>query len=199
MSTLNNFELTFPLSTLNFQLAESLLVPLSSPEAADAARFGPKAANLAALGHAGLPIPDGVCLDAAAYRLQLEALGLEASARGAFALRGSRGSPASRAADEARAARAAHLPGGARSAARGVAGRWLRGPAGPSRPCDRRRSSKIATARASPGSSKATSASRPNPNSSPPFARAGPRCGPRGRSATWRRTIWIRPTPRWPC
>ena len=61
-----------------------LLVPLTSPEAADAARFGPKAANLAALGHAGLPIPDGVCLDAAAYRLQLEALGLEASARGAL-------------------------------------------------------------------------------------------------------------------
>src|SRR6185295_7112469 len=61
------------------------LVPLSSLEAADAARFGPKAANLAALGHAGLPIPDGVCLDADAYRLQLEALGLEGSARGAFA------------------------------------------------------------------------------------------------------------------
>jgi len=61
-----------------------LLVPLTSPEAADAARFGPKAANLAALGHAGLPIPDGVCLDAAAYRLQLEALGLEDTARGAF-------------------------------------------------------------------------------------------------------------------
>ena len=49
------------------------------------ARFGPKAANLAALGLAGLPIPDGICLDAAAYRMQLEALGLESSARGAFA------------------------------------------------------------------------------------------------------------------
>ena len=61
------------------------LVSLSSREAADASRFGPKAANLAALGHAGLPIPDGFCLDAAAYRLQLAALDLEASARAAFA------------------------------------------------------------------------------------------------------------------
>jgi pyruvate, water dikinase len=62
-----------------------LIVPLSAPEATDASRFGPKAANLAALGRAGLPIPDGFCLDAAAYRLQLVALGLEASARGTFA------------------------------------------------------------------------------------------------------------------
>jgi len=63
----------------------SVIVSLSSSEAVDAARFGPKAANLAALGRAGLPIPDGVCLDADAYRLQVAALGLEASARGAFA------------------------------------------------------------------------------------------------------------------
>jgi len=62
-----------------------LIVSLASPEATDAGRFGPKAANLAALGRAGLPIPDGVCLDAEAYRLQLAALDLEASARGAFA------------------------------------------------------------------------------------------------------------------
>ena len=58
-----------------------LIVPLSSPEAADAARFGPKAANLARLGHAGLPIPDGFCVDAEAYRLQVEALGLTGTAR----------------------------------------------------------------------------------------------------------------------
>ncbi len=64
---------------------EQLIVPLSSAEATDAARFGPKAANLAALGQAGLPIPDGCCLDAEAYRLQIRALNLEASARGAFA------------------------------------------------------------------------------------------------------------------
>jgi phosphoenolpyruvate synthase/pyruvate phosphate dikinase len=48
-----------------------LVVPLNDPEAVDADRFGPKAANQAALGQAGLPIPDGFCLDAQAYRLQL--------------------------------------------------------------------------------------------------------------------------------
>jgi len=64
---------------------QPLVVPLSSPEAADAARFGPKAANLAALGHAGLRTPGGYCIDAAAYRLQIKALGLEAAARGVFA------------------------------------------------------------------------------------------------------------------
>ena len=57
-----------------------LVVPLSDLEAADAGRFGPKAANQAALGHAGLPIPDGFCLDAAAYQLQLAALGMQESA-----------------------------------------------------------------------------------------------------------------------
>src|SRR5947199_6311922 len=64
---------------------QPLMVPLSAQEAIDAARFGPKAANLAALGRAGLPIPDGFCLDADAYRYQLAALHLEESARGAFA------------------------------------------------------------------------------------------------------------------
>ena len=64
---------------------QPFIVPLSSPEAADATRFGPKTANLAALGHAGLPIPDGYCIDAAAYRAQVRALGLEADARGVFA------------------------------------------------------------------------------------------------------------------
>jgi pyruvate, water dikinase len=61
------------------------IVPLSSAEATDAARFGAKAANLAALGHAGLPIPDGFCLGAEAYRAQIKALALEADARGVFA------------------------------------------------------------------------------------------------------------------
>ncbi|MBI3938130.1 MAG: pyruvate, phosphate dikinase [Betaproteobacteria bacterium] len=51
----------------------------------DAARVGPKAANLAALGHAGLPIPRGFCLSAEAYRMQVAALGLEACARDVFA------------------------------------------------------------------------------------------------------------------
>jgi pyruvate,water dikinase len=63
---------------------DALLVPLSSPDATDPDRFGPKAANLAALGQAGLPIADGFCLNAAAYRLQVTHLGLEESARGAF-------------------------------------------------------------------------------------------------------------------
>lgn len=61
-----------------------LLIPLAATEAADPGRFGPKAANLARLVQAGLPTPGGYCLDAAAYRLQLRALGLEAAARGVF-------------------------------------------------------------------------------------------------------------------
>src|SRR5947208_13355530 len=60
---------------------QHLIVPISLPEAADANRFGPKAANLARLGHAGLPIPGGFCVDAQAYRMQLAAAGLEAHAR----------------------------------------------------------------------------------------------------------------------
>ncbi len=62
----------------------SLVVPLSAPEAADAARFGPKAANLAALGRAGLPTPGGYAVDAQAYRTQLAALGLDETARRVF-------------------------------------------------------------------------------------------------------------------
>jgi pyruvate,water dikinase len=59
----------------------SLILPIASPEAADASRFGPKAANLARCGRAGLPIPDGFCVDADAYRRQLASAGLEAQAR----------------------------------------------------------------------------------------------------------------------
>ena len=61
-----------------------MIVALNAPEAMDASRFGPKAANLARLGKAGLPIPDGFCVDAEAYRAQICALGLEAEARGVF-------------------------------------------------------------------------------------------------------------------
>ena len=64
------------------------LVILHAAEATDAGRFGPKAANQAALGQAGLPIPGGYCLDAEAYRIQLRALGLESSARLVFATDG---------------------------------------------------------------------------------------------------------------
>jgi pyruvate,water dikinase len=46
----------------------------------DPDRFGPKAANLAALNGAGLPTPGGFCLDAEAYRIQLAELGLAAKA-----------------------------------------------------------------------------------------------------------------------
>jgi len=62
-----------------------VIVPLSSSASTDPGRVGPKAANLVRLGRAGLPIPDGFCLAAEAYRHQVAALGLEASARGAFA------------------------------------------------------------------------------------------------------------------
>ena len=62
-----------------------MIVPLSSSASTDPGRVGPKAANLVRLGRAGLPIPDGFCLAADAYRHQVAALGLEASARGAFA------------------------------------------------------------------------------------------------------------------
>ncbi len=60
------------------------IIDLASVEATDPARVGPKAANLAALGRAGLPIPEGFCLQADAYRLQIAALGLEATAREVF-------------------------------------------------------------------------------------------------------------------
>ena len=63
----------------------TLIVPLGAAEATDAARFGAKAARLAALGRTGLPTPGGFCLDAQAYRLQLAHLGLEEAAQGVFA------------------------------------------------------------------------------------------------------------------
>jgi len=62
----------------------NLVIPLSAPQAAEIACVGPKAGNLATVGHAGLPIPDGFCLTADAYRAQITALGLEATARGVF-------------------------------------------------------------------------------------------------------------------
>ncbi len=58
-----------------------LVIPLSDPDATDASRFGPKAANQAALGRAGLPIAGGYCVDAEAYRMQIDALGLTETAR----------------------------------------------------------------------------------------------------------------------
>jgi pyruvate, water dikinase len=57
------------------------VIPLSAATAADADRIGPKAANLAALGAAGLPTPGGFCLGADAYRAQIAALGLDEMVR----------------------------------------------------------------------------------------------------------------------
>ena len=52
------------------------VLPLSAPSATDPDRVGPKAANLALLARAGLPTPGGFSLTAAAYRRQIEHLGL---------------------------------------------------------------------------------------------------------------------------
>src|SRR6478736_5010073 len=58
------------------------IIPLTAATAVDAERVGPKAANLAALLHAGLPTPGGFCLSADAYRTQIAALGLDPMVRG---------------------------------------------------------------------------------------------------------------------
>jgi len=55
---------------------KQFLYPLSAESATSAIVCGPKAANQAALGRAGLPIPAGFCLNADAYRHQLDSLGL---------------------------------------------------------------------------------------------------------------------------
>jgi pyruvate,water dikinase len=70
---------------------QTYIVPLSAAEAADGNRFGPKAANQAALAHSGLPTPGGYCVDAAAYHAQLRFLGLEQTAALVFA--GTEGDP----------------------------------------------------------------------------------------------------------
>jgi pyruvate, water dikinase len=57
-------------------MATPFLLCLSDPAATDPDRVGPKAANLAALAHAGLPTPGGFCIAADAYRRQIEHLGL---------------------------------------------------------------------------------------------------------------------------
>jgi pyruvate,water dikinase len=57
--------------------ADRFIVPLDGMGATDASRVGPKAANLAALGRAGLPTPGGFSLTADAYLAQVAALGLD--------------------------------------------------------------------------------------------------------------------------
>jgi len=61
--------------------AQQLLIPLGSEAATDPDLVGPKAANLARLGRAGLPTPGGFCLSAEAYRKQMAELDLNAIAR----------------------------------------------------------------------------------------------------------------------
>jgi pyruvate, water dikinase len=60
----------------------SFLLPLTDPAATDAECVGPKAANLARLGAAGLPTPGGFALTAEACRRQLDHLGLTDQVRG---------------------------------------------------------------------------------------------------------------------
>lgn len=62
-------------------LAADGVLRLTDPEAADTDRTGPKAATLARLRRAGLPVPEAVCLSAAAYRRQLALAGVAESAR----------------------------------------------------------------------------------------------------------------------
>jgi pyruvate,water dikinase len=61
------------------------VIPLGDAGRGTPARVGPKAATLARLGAAGLPVPAGFCLTADAYRAQLGAGGLEEPARRAGA------------------------------------------------------------------------------------------------------------------
>src|ERR1700684_1428516 len=59
----------------------AFILPLSAPAATAPDRVGPKAANLAALMHAGLPTPGGFCITADAYRRQVQHLELRDAIR----------------------------------------------------------------------------------------------------------------------
>ena len=63
-------------------MPERLAVALDAPDAVDVELVGGKAATLARLWRAGLPVPDGICLTADAYHLQLDAAGASESAEG---------------------------------------------------------------------------------------------------------------------
>ena len=172
--------------------------PLSSDEATDPSRFGPKAANLAALGRAGLRIPDGICLDAAAYRHQVTSLGLDETARGVFG------------SDD---------PHQARQHALSMKLGLLDQPIDPvvlepllaSWRDSSNRTGAFTVVRSSAlvedrfGSSFAgqfesyLGLEGGDPSSLPPSGRAGPRSGPRARCATWPATISIPRTRPWPC
>jgi pyruvate,water dikinase len=57
------------------------ILSLSDAAASAPDRVGPKAANLAALAHAGVPTPGGFCITADAYRRQIAHLGLTRALR----------------------------------------------------------------------------------------------------------------------
>jgi pyruvate,water dikinase len=62
-------------------LSPDVVAPLSDTRAASVDRVGPKAATLAQLRRAGLPVPDGLCLTAEAYRRQLALAGVDEASR----------------------------------------------------------------------------------------------------------------------
>jgi pyruvate, water dikinase len=103
-----------------------LILPLDSSQACEPDLVGPKAATLAILARAGLPVPDGVCLTAQAYRLQIAALGFEEPTR---ALRSASAFDARRLSVTVRlglyeGAMAAPILQGLNALWRGPAGRW---------------------------------------------------------------------------
>jgi pyruvate,water dikinase len=57
-------------------MASVFILPLAASAATNPDCVGPKAANLAALAHAGLPTPGGFCITADAYLRQVQHLGL---------------------------------------------------------------------------------------------------------------------------
>src|SRR5256886_1508507 len=67
---------------------DGYVVDLAHPSDATPDRVGPKTATLGRLRRSGLPVPDGVCLSAAAYRAQLAFAGGEAPAGRAAAAEG---------------------------------------------------------------------------------------------------------------
>jgi len=62
----------------------SFVLPLADLAAKETNRFGPKAANLAALVHSNIPTPGGFAVDANAYREQMHHLNLWEAAKGVF-------------------------------------------------------------------------------------------------------------------
>ena len=98
----------------------AFIFPLSDPAATDPEQVGPKAANLAALGQAGLPTPGGFALTAQAYRRQIEHLGI-GDLVGAYNAADLPSRAQTVGANQARALSAADRAGDSRAAARRLA------------------------------------------------------------------------------